>query len=57
LCSQRYTLLPHCCYLLPTRCQLLYGAKESPELKNGVIGTEVDNEEGEVSEPVELETS
>ncbi len=32
------------------------GAEESPKLKDGVIGGEHD-EEGEVSEPAELETS
>ncbi len=31
------------------------GAEESPELKDGVIRGE-DDEEGEVSEPAELET-
>ncbi len=44
--EQRYTLLPHCCYPLPARCQLLRGAEESPELKGGVIGRE-DDERGE----------
>ncbi len=56
LCSQCYTFLPHCCYLLLIRCQLLRGVEESPKLKDGVIGGEDDDEEGEVSEPVELET-
>jgi hypothetical protein len=32
------------------------GAEEAPELKDGVIGREDDDEEGEVSEPAELET-
>ncbi len=31
-------------------------AEESPEFKDGVIGGEDDDEEGEVSEPAELET-
>jgi hypothetical protein len=35
----------------------LPGAEESPELKDGVIGGEDgDDDEGEVSEPAELET-
>jgi hypothetical protein len=32
------------------------GAEESPELKDGVIGGEDDDEERELSEPDELET-
>jgi hypothetical protein len=42
--------------LLLIRCQLLRGVEESPKLKDGVIGGEDDDEEGEVSEPAELET-
>jgi hypothetical protein len=42
--------------LLATRHQLLRGAKKSPKLKDGVIGGEDDDEEGEVSETTELET-
>ncbi len=38
--EQRYTLLSHCYYLLPTHCQLFHGAEEFPELKGGVIGGE-----------------
>jgi hypothetical protein len=57
-CCSSYSISsdPSCCYyLFLARCHLFCGAEESPELKDGVIGREDDDEEGEVFELIELE--
>ncbi len=44
------------CSFWSSKSTRISGAEESPKLKDGVIGGE-DDDEGEVSEPAELETS